>query len=45
MPQYVIEREIPGAGDLKQEDLKGISQRSCGILRIWGLELSGFIVM
>ena len=22
MPQYVIEREIPGAGDLSQDDLK-----------------------
>ena len=33
MPQYVIEREIPGAGDLTQDDLKGISQKSCGILK------------
>jgi len=36
MPQYVIEREIPGAGDLKQEDLQGISQKSCGILKDMG---------
>ena len=36
MPQYVIEREIPCAGDLKQEDLKGISQKSCGILKEMG---------
>ena len=34
MPQYVIEREIPGAGDLKQPDLQGISQKSCGICLI-----------
>ena len=32
MPQYVIERDIPGAGDLGQSDLQGISQKSCGIL-------------
>ena len=36
MPQYVIEREIPGAGDLKKEDLQGISQKSCGILKDMG---------
>ena len=40
MPQYVIEREIPGAGDLKKEDLQGISQKSCGILKdmVTGIE-------
>ena len=36
MPQYVIEREIPGAGDLQQADLQGISQKSCGILKDMG---------
>ena len=36
MPQYVIEREIPGAGELEQADLKGISQKSCGILKDMG---------
>ena len=36
MPQYVIEREIPGAGDLGQDDLKGISQKSCGVLKDMG---------
>ena len=36
MPQYVIEREIPGAGDLEQADLQGISQKSCGILKDMG---------
>ena len=36
MPQYVIEREIPGAGDLKQADLQSISQKSCGILKDMG---------
>lgn len=32
MPKYVIEREIPGAGQFTSEDLKGISQKSCAVL-------------
>ena len=36
MPQYEIEREIPGAGDLEKADLQGISQKSCGILKDMG---------
>ncbi len=36
MPKYVIEREIPKAGDLSTDQLKGISQTSCGILRNLG---------
>lgn len=36
MPKYVIEREIPGAGKLNHEQLKGISQTSCGVLREMG---------
>jgi hypothetical protein len=28
----VIEREIPGAGDLSAEELNGISQKSCSVL-------------
>jgi cell division inhibitor SulA len=36
MPKYVIEREIPGAGDLSAEDLQGISQTSCGVLQELG---------
>ncbi|QBZ98591.1 DUF4242 domain-containing protein [Flavobacterium sangjuense] len=39
MPKYVIEREIPGAGDLTQEQLKGISQTSCGVLSKLGSEI------
>jgi Protein of unknown function (DUF4242) len=39
MPKYVIEREIPGAGDLTPEQLKGISQTSCGVLRKLGPEI------
>lgn len=32
MPKYVIERELPGAGQLSAADLKAISQKSCGVL-------------
>ena len=32
MPKYVIEREIPGAGNLSAEELNGISQKSCSVL-------------
>ncbi len=36
---YVIEREIPGAGNLTAEELKGISQISCGVLEKMGSEI------
>ena len=39
MPKYVIEREIPGAGKLSAEQLKSISQTSCGVLRKMGTEI------
>ncbi len=39
MPQYVIEREIPGAGDLDQPTLQAISQKSCGVLKDLGPEI------
>lgn len=29
---YVIERELPGAGNLSAEELQAISQTSCGVL-------------
>jgi len=32
MPKYVIEREIPGAGNLSEDQLRGIAQKSCGVL-------------
>lgn len=31
-PKYVVEREIPGAGNLTSEQLKAISRTSCGVL-------------
>ena len=36
MPKYVIEREIPGAGNLSPQELQAISQTSCGVLRQMG---------
>ena len=36
MPKFVIEREIPGAGKLTAEELKSISQTSCGVLNTLG---------
>jgi len=36
MPKFVIEREIPGAGNLSPADLQAISPKSCGVLRGMG---------
>lgn len=36
MPKYVIERDIPGAGKLTAEQLNGISQKSCNVLKALG---------
>ena len=36
MPKFLIEREIPGAGNLSAEELQSISQKSCGVLRELG---------
>lgn len=39
MPKYVIEREIPGAGQLTPEQLKAVSQTSCGVLSKLGPQI------
>jgi hypothetical protein len=39
MPKFIIEREIAGAGDLTKDDLTGISQKSCSILKDMGPEI------
>lgn len=39
MPKFVIEREIPGAGQLDPETLKAIAQKSCSVLRNLGPEI------
>ena len=36
MPKFVIEREIPGAGNLSPDQLHAISQKSCGVLNDMG---------
>lgn len=39
MPQFVIERDMPGVGQLGPNDLKGASQTSCAVLRDIGPEI------
>ncbi|HET7844273.1 MAG TPA: DUF4242 domain-containing protein [Xanthomonadales bacterium] len=39
MPKYVIERDIPGAGKLSTQELKAISQKSCGVLNNMGPQI------
>jgi hypothetical protein len=39
MPRYVIERDIPGAGQLPPGDLKAISQKSCAVLGALGPQI------
>ncbi|HTQ53692.1 MAG TPA: DUF4242 domain-containing protein [Bryobacteraceae bacterium] len=36
MPKYVIEREIPGVGQLSPGELQAISQKSCSVLQSLG---------
>jgi hypothetical protein len=39
MPQFVIERNMPGVGNSSAADLKGASQNSCNVLRDLGPEI------
>ena len=39
MPKYVIEREIPGAGKLTPQELRGISEKSCSVLKNLGPQI------
>ena len=39
MPRYVIERELPGVGDLSDEQLQEISKTSCGVLNVLGPQI------
>jgi Protein of unknown function (DUF4242) len=39
MPKFVIEREIPNVGQLTPEQLKAVSQTSCGVLRNMGPQI------
>ncbi|MGE0463119.1 MAG: DUF4242 domain-containing protein [Vicinamibacterales bacterium] len=39
MPQYLIERNIPGAGSLTPDQLQAVSQKSCGVLNDMGPQI------
>ena len=39
MPKYIIERELPGAGNLSKEEIQGISQKSCQVLNQLGPQI------
>lgn len=39
MPKYVIEREIPGAGQMSPQELQAASQKSCEVLRNMGPQI------
>lgn len=40
MPKFVIEREIPGAGDFSADQRKSISQTSCEVLNNLGPQIN-----
>lgn len=40
MPKYVIEREIPGAGNLTDAQLRDVSQKSCSVLDKLGPQIN-----
>jgi hypothetical protein len=39
MPKFIIERDIPGAGQLSPQELQAISQKSCGVLNEMGPQI------
>ena len=39
MPKFVIEREVPGAGNLSDAELQAISQKSVKVLKGMGPEI------
>lgn len=39
MPQYVIEREIPGAGRMSDEEIRAVSLKSLETLRAMGPQI------
>jgi hypothetical protein len=39
LPKYLIERELPGAGNLSQQQLQAVSQKSCSVLRSLGPQI------
>mgnify|MGYP001607350356 FL=1 len=39
MPKFIVEREVPGAGKLTPQELQGVSQKSCSVLRGMGPQI------
>jgi len=39
MPKFLIEREIPGAARMSQQQLQAISEKSCSVLRDLGPQI------
>ena len=39
MPKYLIEREIPGAGQMSPQQLQGVAEKSCSVLRNLGPQI------
>jgi len=39
VPKFVIEREIPGIGELSDSELRAIAEKSVGILKSMGPEI------
>ncbi|MDQ1708456.1 MAG: hypothetical protein QOJ88_1667 [Pyrinomonadaceae bacterium] len=39
MPKFLIERELPGAGSLSPQELQGVAQTSCNVLRELGPQI------
>ena len=39
MPKFLIERDIPGAGNLSAQELQGVAQTSCNVLREMGPQI------
>ena len=39
MPKYIVERELPGAGQMNSAQLTAVAQKSCDVLRDMGPEI------
>jgi cell division inhibitor SulA len=39
MPKYLIEREIPGAGQMSPQQLQAVAEKSCSVLRNLGPQI------
>ena len=39
MPKFLIEREIPGAGAMSPQQLQGVAEKSCSVLRKLGPQI------